>query len=135
MAVSACSTVTPIGAIIIGLIAGALCAYAVGLKYRLGFDDSLDVVGVHLVAGLWGTIALGFLAWAPDGESPGLFYGGDYKQLVIQLVIAGVAVAYCGILTALIAFVLKPLGWRISDEEEATGIDETEHAETAYDYA
>ncbi|HNP58187.1 MAG TPA: ammonium transporter [Gordonia sp. (in: high G+C Gram-positive bacteria)] len=131
----ACGNLTPVGSIILGIVAGVLAALAISLKSKLGYDDSLDVVGVHLVAGLWGTIALGFLAWAPDGESPGLFYGGDYKQLVIQLVIAGVAVAYCGILTALIAFVLKPLGWRISDEEEATGIDETEHAETAYDYA
>ncbi len=124
----ACANVTPVGAIILGVVAGIAAAFGVGLKSRFGFDDSLDVVGVHLVAGLIGTVALGFLA-----KDTGLFYGGDYKQLVVQVVIAAVALAFTAVLTAVIAFALKPLGWRVDKEAEADGIDNSEHAETAYD--
>ena len=126
----AAGALTPVGAMILGVIAGVLSALAVGLKFKFGYDDSLDVVGVHLVAGLWGTIAIGLL-----GSETGLFYGGDYKQLVVQIVIAAFALIFTGIVTAVIAFALKPLGWRVSEEEEANGIDEAEHAETAYDFA
>ena len=124
----ACGALTPVGSLILGAIAGVLSALAIGLKYKFGYDDSLDVVGVHLVAGLWGTIGIGFLA-----SETGLFYGGDYKQLVIQIIIALVAVIFTGIMTLIIAFIVKPLGWRVSKEDEDTGIDETEHAETAYE--
>ncbi|WP_396904786.1 ammonium transporter [Mycolicibacterium phlei] len=126
----ACGSLSPIGSLILGVIAGALSALAIGLKYKFGYDDSLDVVGVHLVAGLWGTIGIGFLAL-----DTGLFYGGGFEQLVVQVVIALVAVIFTGILTAIIAFIVKPLGWRVSREDEETGIDETEHAETAYELA
>lgn len=124
----ACGALTPIGSLILGVVAGVLAALAVGLKTKLGFDDSLDVVGVHLVAGLWGTIGIGFLA--SDG---GLFYGGGAKQLVVQIVIALVAVGFTAIMTTIIAFALKPLGWRVIAEDEDTGIDETDHRESAYD--
>ena len=82
-----CSSVSPVGAIILGAVAGAVCALAVGLKYKFGYDDSLDVVGVHLVGGLWGTLAIGFLATeaAPAGVN-GLFYGGGFDQLWRQAV-------------------------------------------------
>ncbi|WP_241384215.1 ammonium transporter [Rhodococcus sp. CH91] len=126
----AAGSLSPVGSIALGVIAGVLSALAVGLKYRFGYDDSLDVVGVHLVSGLWGTVAIGFL-----GTETGLFYGGDYKQLVIQIVIAVVALVFTAIVTAVIAFALKPMGWRVTDEEEARGIDEAEHAESAYDFA
>ncbi len=126
----ACGNLTPIWSLVVGAIAGVLSALAIGLKYKFGYDDSLDVVGVHLVAGLWGTIALGFFA-----TDTGLFVGGDFKQLVIQIVIAVVALVFTAVLTAIIAFAVKPLGWRVSKEDEATGIDETEHAETAYELA
>nr|WP_300499675.1 ammonium transporter [uncultured Rhodococcus sp.] len=126
----AAGSLTPVGSMILGVIAGVLSALAVGLKFKFGYDDSLDVVGVHLVAGLWGTIAIGFL-----GSETGLFYGGDYKQLVVQIVIALFALIFTAIVTVVIALALKPLGWRVSDEEEANGIDEAEHAETAYDFA
>ncbi len=126
----ACGSLTPVGSLILGLIAGALAATAIGLKNKFGYDDSLDVVGVHLVAGLWGTVAIGLI-----GKDVGLFWGGDYKQLVVQVVIALFALVFTGVLTAIIAFVLKPLGWRVSDEDEKTGIDEAEHAETAYELA
>jgi len=126
----AAGALNPVGSIFLGAIAGILSALAVGLKFRFGFDDSLDVVGVHLVSGLWGTIGIGFF-----GTATGLFYGGDYKQLVVQIVIALAALVFTGVLTTIIGFALKPLGWRISAEDEARGIDETEHAETAYDLA
>src|SRR3954452_1373417 len=82
-----CSAVSPVGAILVGLVAGVVCALAISLKYKLGFDDSLDVVGVHLVGGLWGTLSVGFLATAaaPAGID-GLFYGGGVDQLWRQAV-------------------------------------------------
>ena len=126
----AAGALNPVGSIFLGAVAGILSALAVGLKFRFGFDDSLDVVGVHLVSGLWGTIGIGFF-----GTATGLFHGGDYKQLVVQIVIALAALVFTGVLTTIIGFALKPLGWRISAEDEARGIDETEHAETAYDLA
>ncbi|TCN58366.1 Amt family ammonium transporter [Rhodococcus sp. SMB37] len=126
----AAGSLSPVGSIVLGVVAGILSALAVGLKYKFGYDDSLDVVGVHLVSGLWGTVAIGLL-----GTETGLFYGGDYKQLVIQIVIALVALVFTAIVTAVIALALRPLGWRISPEDEARGIDETEHAESAYDFA
>ncbi len=124
----ACGNLTPVWSLVVGAVAGVLSALAIGLKYKFGYDDSLDVVGVHLVAGLWGTISLGFFA-----TETGLFTGGDYRQLVVQCVIAGAAVSFTAIMTAIIAFIVRPLGWRISTEDEHTGIDETEHAETAYE--
>jgi len=130
-----CSAVSPIGAIIIGALAGVLCALAVGLKYKLGYDDSLDVVGVHLVGGLWGTLAVGLLATAeaPAGVS-GLFYGGGVDQLWRQAVGAFAVLIYSGVLTLLIGFLLhKTIGFRVSSEDELAGVDSTEHAETGYD--
>ena len=117
------------GSIALGVVAGALAAYAVGLKFRFGFDDSLDVVGVHLVAGLWGTIGAGLLA--TDG---GLFYGGGVQQTLLQIVIAVVALLVSGVVTLLIALALKAtMGWRIPEDAEVSGIDTAEHAETSYD--
>jgi Amt family ammonium transporter len=133
----ACAAVSPIGAIAIGAISGVVCALAVGLKYRFGYDDSLDVVGVHLVGGLIGTILIGFLATevAPDGAN-GLFYGGGVDQLWRQAVGAVAVLAYSLVVTAIIAFIIKAtIGLRVSDEDEVTGIDETEHAESAYDFS
>ncbi|WP_235737581.1 ammonium transporter [Nocardioides alcanivorans] len=125
----ACGSLSPVGAIIIGLVAGVLCALAVGLKYRFGFDDSLDVVGVHLVGGLVGTIGIGFLAL--EG---GLFYGDGVKLLVIQVLIALFAMFWTAIITAIIGFAIKAtIGWRIDDEDEVNGIDFIEHGESGYD--
>ena len=133
----ACASVSPIGALIIGLIAGVVCAYAVGLKYRLGFDDSFDVVGVHLVGGIIGTLMIGLFATevAPDATN-GLFYGGGFSQLGIQAVAALAVIAYCAVITTIIVVILKAtMGLRITDESEATGIDEGEHAESGYDFS
>ncbi|HIT76501.1 MAG TPA: ammonium transporter, partial [Candidatus Avipropionibacterium avicola] len=125
----AAGSLSPLGSIILGLVVGAACAFAVSLKYKLGLDDSLDVVGVHLVGGLIGTVAIGFLA--TDG---GLFYGGGARLLLVQVLIAVVAVLFSGIITAVIGLALKAtMGWRITEEDEVSGIDLAEHAETAYE--
>jgi ammonium transporter, Amt family len=131
----ACSSVSPVGAIIVGAVSGVLCALAIGLKYKLGYDDSLDVVGVHLVGGLWGTLAVGLLATA---EAPaavdGLFYGGGVDQLWRQAVGALAVLVYSLVLTLLIGFILhKTIGFRVSRDDEVAGIDGAEHAESGYD--
>jgi Amt family ammonium transporter len=132
-----CSSVTPLGAIVIGLVAGALCALAVGLKYKLGYDDSLDVVGVHLVGGLWGTISVGFFASAAATAGvDGLFYGGGVDQLWRQVVGALAVLIYSFVLTLVIGFIIqKTMGFRVTEDEEVAGIDGVVHAETAYDFA
>ena len=133
----ACSSVTPVGAIFVGLLAGVLCALAVGLKYKLGYDDSLDVVGVHLVGGLWGTLAVGFLASAPTTAGvDGLFYGGGFDQLWKQAVGALAVLIFSFVLTLVIGIAIqKTIGFRVTEEDEIAGIDNGEHAETAYDFA
>jgi len=131
----ACSSVTPVGAVAIGLIAGAVCAIAISLKFRLGYDDSLDVVGVHLVGGITGTLAIGFFASesAPAGVN-GLFYGGGVDQLWRQAVAAAAVLAYSFVVAYLIGLALqKTMGFRIDREAEISGIDIEEHAETGYD--
>src|SRR4029077_7330507 len=133
----ACAFIAPWAAIVLGLLAGAICAYAIGLKHRLGFDDALDVVGVHLVGGAFGAVSLGFLAAYPllDGQRKGLFYGGGFTQLGVQA-LGPVAV---GLSSFSIAWILgkiidKTMGFRVSAEDEMTGVDLTQHAETAYDF-
>jgi Amt family ammonium transporter len=132
-----CSSVTPLGAIAVGLVAGVLCALAVGLKYKLGYDDSLDVVGVHLVGGLWGTIAVGFFASAATTAGvDGLFYGGGVDQLWRQVVGALAVLVYSFVLTYVIGTVVqRTMGFRVSEQDEVAGIDSVVHAETAYDFA
>ena len=130
-----CSSVSPLGAIAVGAIAGALCALAVSIKFRFGFDDSLDVVGVHLIGGLVGTLLVGFLATAsaPAGVD-GLFYGGGTSQLVRQAVAAFTVMIFSFVGALIIALVLKyTIGLRLDREAELTGIDETEHAEAGYE--
>ena len=117
-----------------------VCSYAVGWKFRAGYDDSLDVVGVHLVGGLVGTILIGFFAtdtnsaWYPDGAQNGLFYGGGLTQLATQTIVALAAVLFSFTATYVIALILKAtIGLRVSDEAEVGGIDLAVHAETAYE--
>src|SRR6476619_3442971 len=138
----ACATVSPWGALVVGPPAGVGCALAVGLKFRFGFDDSLDVVGVHLVGGLIGTLLIGFLADAtnsPTGTAglkmnDGLLFGGGFGQLWAQALGAVVVLVYSFVVTFAIGWVLhKTMGFTISEEEEVSGIDLLEHAETAYD--
>ncbi len=131
----ACSSVSPIGALILGAIAGVVCALAVGLKYKLGYDDSLDVVGVHLVGGLVGTLLIGFLATeaAPAGVN-GLFYGGGLTQFWSQLIAAVTVMVYSFVMALIIGLAIhKTIGLRIPEEDEITGIDLTTHAESAYE--
>ncbi|SFT95519.1 ammonium transporter (TC 1.A.11) [Actinopolyspora lacussalsi subsp. righensis] len=132
----ACSAVTPMGAIAVGSIAGAVCALAVELKYRLRYDDSLDVIGVHLVGGLVGTLLVGLFASesAPAGVA-GLFYGGGLDQLWRQAVGAVAVLAYSLVLSLGIAWVVRStIGFRLDPADEDTGIDETEHAESGYHF-
>jgi Amt family ammonium transporter len=129
--------VTPIGAICVGVIAGVLCAMAVGLKYRFNYDDSLDVVGVHMVGGVIGSLLIGFFA-SGKGQSDvkGLFYGGNADQLWKQCAGVFAVLAYSLIASAILAFLLdKTIGMRVSEDEEVSGIDQAEHAETAYDFS
>ena len=132
-----CSSVNVVGALAIGTTAGVLCALAVGLKFKFGFDDSLDVVGVHLVGGLIGTLMVGLVA-APEAPAAvtGLFYGGGTDQLWRQAVGAFAVLGYSAVVTAILALLVKyTIGLRLDREAEAAGIDEAEHAETAYDFA
>ena len=125
----AAGALNPVGAIVLGLVAGFACAAAVSLKYRFGFDDSLDVVGVHLVGGLVGTVAIGFLA-----TEGGLLFGGGFALLITQVLIALAALVFSGVVTFAVAKLLqKTVGWRVSDKDELLGIDLTQHAETAYE--
>ncbi|MFF4774945.1 ammonium transporter [Microtetraspora fusca] len=132
----ACGFVDPWAALLLGAVAGAVCAYAVGLKYRLGFDDSLDVVGVHLVGGAIGAVALGFIARYPfaDGQEKGLLYGGPLSQLGVQALGPVVVGLYSFAMAWIIGKIIdRTMGFRISHEEEVAGIDITTHAETGYD--
>ena len=129
----ACANVSALGAILIGLIAGVGSALAVGLKYKFGYDDALDVVGVHLVSGIIGTVMIGFLALPVDGEGGGLFYGGGAGQLVAQVVATLFTLVFTGVMTAIIGLAIaKTIGFRISAEDEARGVDLAEHSESAY---
>ncbi|MFG1923656.1 ammonium transporter [Cryptosporangium sp. NPDC048952] len=132
----ACGSINPLGALIVGLLAGAVCALAVGLKYRLGFDDSLDVVGVHLVGGLAGSLLIGLLATdTVVADTNGLFYGGGLGLLGKQFVASFAVLAYSFILTYIIGFIInKTMGFRVDEEAEITGIDTAVHAESAYDF-
>ncbi|MGY4859575.1 ammonium transporter [Cryobacterium sp. AP23] len=124
----ACGSLQPIWAILLGVIAGAVCAIAVDLKFKLGFDDSLDVVGIHLVGGLIGTLYLGFFA-----NGTGLFLGGDGTQLLVQAIAAFSVLIYSFVLAFIIAFAIeKTIGFRVKNEDEIAGIDSVMHGEEGY---
>lgn len=121
--------VTPVPAMIIGLVAGAICYFAVLLKEKFGYDDSLDVVGVHGVGGLWGAIATGLFA---SIGGTGLFYGNAH-QLFVQLIASGTAIIFSLIMTTVILFVVKKItGLRVEEDEEVQGLDQSLHGETGY---
>jgi Amt family ammonium transporter len=131
----ACAAVNPVGAIAIGIVAGVLCALAVGLKFRFGYDDSLDVVGVHLVGGIVGTVLIGVLATAnAPAAVDGLLYGGGFDQLGRQVVAAGAVMVYSFVLAYVIGKLIDAtIGFRASEEAEITGVDLSTHAESAYE--
>jgi Amt family ammonium transporter len=131
----ACGAVTPLGSIVLGAVAGAVCPLALGLKDRFGYDDSLDVVGVHLVGGVIGTVLIGLFATAdmPSGQD-GLFYGGGLHLLWVQAVAASAVLAYSFVVTLGIATALKAtIGLRVSPEHEEGGLDRMLHRDPAYD--
>ena len=112
----------------LGLIAGAVCALAIELKFKCGFDDSLDVVGIHLVGGLIGTLYLGFFA-----TNTGLFTGGDGTQLLVQAIAAFSVLIYSFVLAYAIGWVIqKTIGFRVKNEDEIAGIDTVVHGEEGY---
>jgi Amt family ammonium transporter len=133
----ACNVVTPIGAIVLGLIVGGACAFAVSFKYRFGYDDSLDVIGIHLVGGILGSLLVGVLASqvaTGEGGIEGVLYGGGLGQLGKQTVAVLAVFAYSFVLSYLLGMAVeKTIGFRISEEEELQGVDETTHAETGYE--
>jgi ammonium transporter, Amt family len=139
----ACGFIAPLSAALLGIVAGVVCALAVGLKYKLGYDDSLDVVGVHFVGGWIGSLWLGLFAdngvnsAISDvlGADNGLFYGGGATQLGRQFVASLAVTVYSLVIAAVIAFILKAAKLlRASDEAEVGGIDIADHGETAYDF-
>ncbi len=131
----ACGAVNPLGAILVGLVAGVGCCLAIGLKNKFGYDDALDVVGVHLVGGLIGTLMIGVVAdseFAAGYKS--ILDGGSFTLLGKQATAAFTVMAYSFLVTLVIALVLKhTIGIRISEEAEVIGIDQSEHAETGYE--
>ena len=122
--------------IFIGLIAGVVCCYAVRLKTKFGYDDALDVVGVHFVGGIVGSLLIGFFAnpsFFEGAFDEGIFYGGGARLLLEQALANGAAIVWSFVLTLAIMVVLKKtIGVRVSDEEESGGLDLSEHGETAY---
>ena len=122
-----------VGAIFIGAIAGVLAYFAVAvLKPMFGYDDALDVFGIHGVAGIVGAILTGVFADPNVGGTPGLIYG-NFKQVLIQLEGVIATIIYSGILTAIILFVIKAIvGLRVSEEAEVEGLDSSQHGEKAY---
>ncbi|MEU9129143.1 ammonium transporter [Kitasatospora sp. NPDC048540] len=133
----ACGSVSLLGAIAIGIVAGAACAAAISLKYRFNFDDSLDVVGVHAVGGIIGSLAIGLFATGHVGQSAqGLFYGGGLGQLGKQAMGVAVVAVYSFVLSWLLGQAIhKTIGLRVSEDVEVAGIDQAEHAESAYDFS
>ncbi|MEV0044380.1 ammonium transporter [Nocardia rhamnosiphila] len=132
-----CSSVNVLGALAIGVIAGVVCALTVSLKFKFGYDDSLDVVGIHMVGGILGTVLIGLFA-APEAPAgaEGLFYGGDLELLGRQALGAVAVLVYSFVIALVIAYAIKfTIGLRADAEAESNGMDDSEHAETAYDFA
>jgi Amt family ammonium transporter len=133
----ACGFIAPLPAVLLGIIAGAVCALAVSLKYRFGYDDSLDVVGVHFVGGWIGSLAIGFFATTQVNAvaaRESLFYGGGVDQLWRQIVGSGAVTIYSFAIAAILALVLKAVKvFRVSEDAEVGGIDIAAHGETAYE--
>ena len=124
----ACANLEPGWALLLGVVAGAVCALAIELKFKFGFDDSLDVVGIHLVGGLIGTLSLGFLA-----IDTGFFTGGGLGQLAVQAIAALSVLVYSFVVAYLLGFAIeKTIGFRIKNEDEVAGIDTTVHGEEGY---
>ena len=132
----ACAFVAPWAAVVIGLLAGIICALAVGLKYRFGFDDALDVVGVHLVGGIVGCLSIGFFGSKAVNSVgiDGLFYGGGWTLLGKQSLGVALVAGYSFFVTLIVGYIIeKTIGFRVRVEDEQSGVDLSEHAESAYE--
>ncbi|GGL90338.1 ammonium transporter [Nakamurella endophytica] len=133
----ACAFITPGASIVLGVLVGAICAMAVGLKYKLGYDDSLDVVGVHLVGGIVGTLFVGLFSTTSVNSLAvdGLFYGGGLTLLGKQALGAVAVLAYSFVVAFILGTIIeKTIGFRVSEDAEVEGIDVNEHAESAYEF-
>jgi Amt family ammonium transporter len=123
-----CNILTPFWGIVLGLLTGAVCCIAIELKYKLGFDDSLDVVGIHLIGGLIGTLYIGFF-----GTGIGLIDTGKFNQLGAQALGAFGVMIYSFVLAFIIGWIIeKTIGFRIKNEDELAGVDTAVHGEEAY---
>jgi len=132
----ACAFVAPWAAVVIGFLAGVICSVAVGLKYLFNFDDSLDVVGVHLVGGIWGSLSIGFFGSSAVNSIglDGLFYGGGTALLGKQALGVAMVAGYSFLATLIIGYAIeKTIGFRVTKESELEGVDFNEHAESAYE--
>ena len=129
-----CGTVNTLGSAVVGLLAGIVCSFAIGLKFKLNYDDSLDVVGVHFVGGVVGVLLIGLLATeVMTGGPKGLFFGGGLGLLGKQALAMAVVAVYAFTVSFLLAKLIdRVMGFRLSPEDEASGVDFTQHAETAY---
>ncbi len=130
--------VAPLGAMAIGVLAGAICALAIGLKYLMRLDDSLDVVAVHLVGGLVGTLLVGFFCTTEVNalSANGVFYGGGFDQLGKQAIAAGAVLAWSFVIAMILGYLIKyTIGFRATPEAESDSIDDAEHAESGYDFS
>ncbi|WP_017598211.1 ammonium transporter, partial [Nocardiopsis lucentensis] len=129
----AAADVTPMGAIAVGLVSGALCAYAISWKFKFKYDDALDVVGVHLVGGVIGSLMIGLVAASAANGADGLLYGGGIDLLVVQLIAVVATIVYSFVVTWVIAKIIDlVMGFRIPEEVETNGLDHELHAESAY---
>jgi Amt family ammonium transporter len=128
--------VSPVGSIFIGLIAGAVCCLCTTIKYKLKLDDALDVGAVHLVGGVAGALLIGFFGTKATGiGTDGLFYGGSGHLLWLQAKDVGATVGYSFCATMVIGLILKyTIGIKMTDEQQLIGMDESLHAESAYDF-
>ena len=124
---------------LLGVVAGVGCAVAVSLKYKLRYDDSLDVVGVHFVGGWIGSLWIGLFGSSQISSlvaDEGLFYGGGLTQLGKQALGSGVVTVMSFGIALVLGFLIdRTIGFRLDREAEAEGIDLVEHAESAYDYS
>ncbi len=126
--------VGPVSSVIIGAVAGVVCYLAVLAKGPLGYDDSLDVVGVHAVGGIWGALATGLFASKAINAAgnDGLFFG-NAAQLGTQLLAVCVTIVYSFVVSLIILYVIKAvMGLRVSEEEEVSGVDLSAHGEAGY---
>jgi len=124
-------------ALIIGFLAGAICFAAIQMKFRFGYDDALDVVGIHLVGGILGSLLLGFFADTGINSlgADGVFAGGGFDLMGKQLLAVGATLVWSFVITFILAKVIDAtIGLRVKEDEEAEGLDVTQHAEAAYAY-